>query len=224
MQNPSKKVKTGDVVAVTSRAVRALFTVIRDTKCDRKTYNIYCDRLCTILAEEGLAHLKTVTEKSVTTPCGLYRGLQVPSYEEICAISIMRSGDILLDAVRRVATGISVGKILMQRDEEDELKRPKLFYSKLPEGIATCPSVLLVDPMLATGGSAILAIKVLLDAGVKEDNILFLVVVAAPEGIKAVHATYPGVKIVTAEIDEGLNGDKYIVPGLGDFGDRYYGT
>lgn len=180
--------------------------------------------MCTILAEEGIAHLKTVQDKKVATPCGVYNGLAVPAYETMCAVSIMRSGDILLEALRKVAVGISVGKILMQRDEEDEAKRPKLYYSKLPENIADCRSILLVDPMLATGGSAILAIKVLVDAGVREDNILFLVVVAAPEGIQAVQKAYPGVRIVTAEIDEGLNEDKYIVPGLGDFGDRYYGT
>lgn len=210
--------------SITSRSIKALFSVIRDSKCDRKTYNVYCDRLCTILAEEGIAHLKTVRDTKVATPCGVYEGLAVPAYETMCAVSIMRSGDILLEALRKIAVGISVGKILMQRDEDDEGKRPKLYYSKLPETIADCRSVLLVDPMLATGGSAVLAIKVLVDAGVKEDNILFLVVVAAPEGIEAVHKAYPGVRIVAAEIDKCLNEDKYIVPGLGDFGDRYYGT
>lgn len=207
-----------------SRAVRLLFTTLRDSRCDRKTYNVYCDRLCTILAEEGLAHVRTIEEAMIKTPCGEYDGLCIPGgYESICAVSIMRSGDILCDALRRVAVGISVGKILMQRDEEDELKRPKLYYSKLPEHISK-QQVLLVDPMLATGGSAKLAIEVLLKSGVEENNIVFVVVVAAPEGIRAVHDSYPGVKIVAAEIDRGLNENKYIVPGLGDFGDRYYGT
>ena len=83
---------------------------------------------------------------------------------------------------------------------------------------------MLVDPMLASGGSAKAAINVLLEAGVPEDKILFLVVVAAPEGLQAVFEAYPQVKVVTAAVDEGLNAEKYIVPGLGDFGDRYYST
>jgi uracil phosphoribosyltransferase len=189
-------------------------------------YNTNCDRLCNILAEEGLALLPNVIEsKVVKTPTGdTYDGLEVPDVKKhLCAVSIVRSGDILLEAVRRVAVGVAVGKILLQRDEEDEHKRPKLYYSKLPKDVSE-RTIMLVDPMLATGGSANLAIKVLLDAGVKEKNILFLVVVAAPEGIENVHAKHPDVRIVAAEIDKGLNEDKYIVPGLGDFGDRYYGT
>ena len=219
-----KKQRKGDLIRLdSSRALKALFTVIRDKSCDRTTYTRYCDRLCTILAEEGLAYVSEAKEKTVETPCGPYAGLEVPPYETMCAVSIMRSGDILLDALRRVAVGIAVGKILCQRDEEDPEKRPKLFYDKLPKDIAK-RQVLLVDPMLATGGSAAMAIDVLLKRGVKETNILFLVIVAAPEGIKKVHETYPGVRIVTAAVDKGLNEHKYIVPGLGDFGDRYYGT
>ena len=135
----------------------------------------------------------------------------------------MRSGDILLEAVRKVALGIAVGKILIQRDEEDPEKRAKLFYSKLPKDIAS-RQVLVVDPMVATGGSVIRAIKVLIDAGVPEANITFLNVVSCPEGLRALYAAYPSIRTITAALDEKLNEDKYIVPGLGDFGDRYYST
>merc|ERR1712187_302817 len=84
--------------------------------------------------------------------------------------------------------------------------------------------VILCDPMLATGGSALTAIGVLKEAGVKEETILFLNVVSCPEGLKALAEKAPGVKIVTAALDTRLNETKFIVPGLGDFGDRYYGT
>jgi len=211
------------VVVLKSRAIQALFSVIRHKDCGRKDYQIFCYRLCTMLSEEGLAHVRTVKPFKVPTPCGMYDGLSVPSYDTMCGVSIMRSGDILLDALTKVARGIAIGKILLQRDEDDPLKRPKLYYSKLPPDIAK-RQVLLVDPMLATGGSANMAIKVLLENKVPEENILFLVVVASPEGIKAVHNAYPKVKIVTANVDQGMNEHKYIVPGLGDFGDRYYGT
>ena len=155
---------------------------------------------------------------SVTTPCGRYEGIKPYPPERCCAVSIVRSGDILLEAVRQVAMGIGVGKILIQRDEETA--KPKLFYSKLPKDIAE-RKVLLVDPMLATGGSAITAMRVLVDAGVKQENTVFLNTVAAPEGIRALVAEFPKLRILTAAIDECLNEKSYIVPGLGDFGDRY---
>ena len=119
--------------------------------------------------------------------------------------------DILSDCV--------IGKILIQRDEETA--QPELFYAKLPNDIAD-RTVLLLDPMLATGGSAIAAIKVLRTAGVPEESIMFVNLVSCPEGLAALHAAYPLVTVVTAEIDNRLNETAYILPGLGDAGDLYY--
>ncbi len=128
-----------------------------------------------------------------------------------------------MSAVRSVLPASSVGKILIQRDETTEEKRAVLMYSKLPKNIATS-QVLLLDPMLATGGSAASAIEVLRSAGVPEDRIIFINLLAAPEGIAFLKERAPAVKIVTAAIDSHLNSHKYIIPGLGDFGDRYFGT
>ena len=115
-----------------------------------------------------------------------------------------------------------MGKILIQRNEETA--EPVLYYSKLPSFISERP-VLLVDPMLATGGSAICALDVLVnDFHVPPQNIVFMNVVAAPEGIERLCSAYPDVKLVTLQIDEGLDEKKYIIPGLGDYGDRYFGT
>eukprot|EP00462_Mataza_sp_D1_P013750 CAMPEP_0175155014 /NCGR_PEP_ID=MMETSP0087-20121206/20710_1 /TAXON_ID=136419 /ORGANISM="Unknown Unknown, Strain D1" /LENGTH=148 /DNA_ID=CAMNT_0016442063 /DNA_START=186 /DNA_END=632 /DNA_ORIENTATION=+ len=147
----------------------------------------------------------------------------MPNFTDLTAVSIMRSGCALADAFRRVTPGSKVGKILIQRDEEDPEKRAKLFYSKLPSSIAS-GTVVVTDPMVATGGSMICALKVLVDAGVKEENIVVLCVVACPEGIKRVVEAYPQLKIIAGAIDSHLNEHKYIVPGLGDYGDRYYGT
>ena len=99
----------------------------------------------------------------------------------------------------------------------------ELFYSKLPQDIAT-RSVLLLDPMIATGGSAIKAIEVLIERGVAEENIYFLNIISCPEGLTALTVKYPKIKIVTAEVDSHLNERSYIIPGVGDFGDRYFGT
>lgn len=100
---------------------------------------------------------------------------------------------------------------------------PKLFYSKLPKDISS-RYVLLLDPMLATGGSAIKAMEVILEHGVPQEHLIFLCILASPEGIQACLDVYPNVKIIAGWVDEGLNEQKYIVPGLGDMGDRFFGT
>ena len=125
------------------------------------------------------------------------------------------------DEVRVMMPSVAVGKILIQRDEETA--KPHLFYSKLPPDVATRP-VLLLDPMLATGGSAVAACKVLCDAGCKPEQIIFVNILCVKEGLEALAEAYPQVKVVTGAIDPILNDKKYIVPGLGDFGDRYFGT
>jgi uracil phosphoribosyltransferase len=158
---------------------------------------------------------------SVATPCGAFEGLQVPSGGELAVVSIVRAGDALQEAVRQIAPSAALGKILIQRDEETAL--PTLMYSKLPPDVAM-RQVLLLDPMLATGGSAVKAIECLVEKGVRPENIIFVNIVCVREGIAAIHNKYPQVKIVTGAIDPILNSKSYIVPGLGDFGDRYFGT
>lgn len=143
---------------------------------------------------------------------------------KIVATSIIRSGDALLDVVREVEPAIRVGKILIQRDESHPDKIPKLFYSKMPEGVENM-YILLCDPMLATGGSAIMAIDTLVNTHkVDPTKIIFANMICAPEGLKAMAKSYPQVKIVTVAIDDCLNEEKFIVPGLGDYGDRFYNT
>lgn len=118
-----------------------------------------------------------------------------------------------------------MGKILIQRDESHPDKIAKLFYSKLPPTIGTpaTPYVLLCDPMLATGGSALTAIEVLVGEKYKvaPENIIFANMICAPEGLKRMAEEYPQIKIVTAAIDECLNDDKFIVPGLGEYNAMY---
>eukprot|EP00358_Blepharisma_japonicum_P002365 CAMPEP_0202952124 /NCGR_PEP_ID=MMETSP1395-20130829/36198_1 /ASSEMBLY_ACC=CAM_ASM_000871 /TAXON_ID=5961 /ORGANISM="Blepharisma japonicum, Strain Stock R1072" /LENGTH=112 /DNA_ID=CAMNT_0049661341 /DNA_START=251 /DNA_END=585 /DNA_ORIENTATION=+ len=109
---------------------------------------------------------------------------------------------------------ITSGFILIQRDEQSEEKNPVFYYSKLPPGIEN-KRVLLVDPMLATGGSATLAIEELIKAGVKEENIVFINLISCDDGINALFAKYPKISMVTAQVDPTLNDDRYIVPGLG---------
>ncbi|CAI2187041.1 15522_t:CDS:2 [Funneliformis geosporum] len=176
--------------------IEALLTMIRDKTTNRGDFIFYSDRIIRLLVEEGVG----------------FKG-------KICGVSIMRAGEAMEQGLRDCCRSVRIGKILIQRDEETA--QPKLYYAKLPPDIES-RYVLLLDPMLATGGSAIKAIEVLLSHGVKEDKILFLNLIAAPEGIDAITKKYSQLKLITACIDKGLDEKKYIIPGLGDFGDRYF--
>ena len=205
------------------RCVQLLSSKLRDKTTDAKEFMLNADRLMTVLAEEALSMVPGVKEQDIETPTGIFKGLEDTLGEKLCVVSIVRSGDILLEAVRKLSPGIRVGKILIQRDEESEDKRAVLYYKKLPKDISNC-FVLLVDPMLATGGSLICATDVLVDNGVKPANILFVNLFSVEEGLENVQNKFPDMKILTLSIDDYMNDDKYIVPGVGDFGDRYYGT
>lgn len=212
-----------NVVSLSSRAAECLLTAIRDKSTSQAKFVEYSDRLMRLVVEEGLTYLPDVKMSTVHTPCGPCNGLAYGKLDNLCAVSVVRSGNTLLEAVRQVLPAVSVGHVLVQRDEDDPDKSPIFFYNKFPGDVAT-RTVLLCDPMLATGGSAKAAIACCLEAGVSQENILFLNVVSAPEGIASVHKEYPDILIVCAKVDEKLNEEKFIVPGLGDFGDRYYNS
>ncbi|KAI1736164.1 uracil phosphoribosyltransferase-domain-containing protein [Xylaria scruposa] len=195
----------------------ALLTKIRDKNTERADFIFYSNRIIRLLVEEGLNHLPVV-EQTVATPVGRnYAGLMFQG--KICGVSIMRAGEAMEQGLRDCCRSVRIGKILIQRDEETA--QPKLFYDKLPEDIAD-RWVLLLDPMFATGGSAIMAVEVLKNRGVPEERILFLNLIASPEGIGNFATKFPKLRVVTAFVDQGLDSKNYIVPGLGDFGDRFY--
>ncbi|GKT50249.1 uracil-DNA glycosylase [Colletotrichum spaethianum] len=181
----------------------ALLTIIRDRNTERGDFIFYSNRIIRLLVEEGLNHLPTV-EHDVTTPIGrTYSGLMFQG--KICGVSIMRAGEAMEQGLRDCCRSVRIGKILIQRDEETA--QPKLFYDKLPEDIAQ-RWVLLLDPMFATGGSAIMAVQVLKARGVPEDRILFLNLIASPEGIQNFTAKFPKLRVVTAFVDQGLDEKK----------------
>ena len=134
-------------------------------------------------------------------------------------LPILRAGMGMVDGVLQVLPNAKIGHIGMYRDEETF--EPHNYFFKVPKDIQN-REVIILDPMLATGGSALDAIAELRKVGV--DKIKFLCIIAAPEGLKAVEEAYPDVQIYAASIDDHLNENKYIVPGLGDAGDRIFGT
>ncbi|KAJ1655356.1 Uracil phosphoribosyltransferase, synthesizes UMP from uracil [Dispira simplex] len=202
-----------------TQQLRALLTIIRDHSTSRGDFIFYSDRVIRLLVEEGLNHLPVV-DSVVETPTGSqFQGVDFQG--KICGVSIMRAGEAMEQGLRDCCRSVRIGKILIQRDEETA--QAKLYYAKLPVDIAS-RYVLLLDPMLATGGSAIRAIEVLLEHEVQEERILFLNLLCSPEGIRAVLDQFPKLQIVTSDVDDGLDDNKFIMPGLGDFGCRYFGT
>ena len=199
--------------------LRAMHTIIRDRHASQEDFVAYAGRINRLLLEAGV-DLLPFDYHEVTTPVGeTYRGLRFASH--VCAVPVIRAGESMESAVRDLYPGISIGKILIQRDKNT--KMPRLYSSHLPDDIAA-PTVLLLEPMLATGGSALAAIDVLVSAGVREDRIVFVNFLASPQGLDAVCRARPHVRIVTSSIEERLNEHAFMIPGIGDFGDRFFGT
>ena len=179
--------------------------MIRDKNTVRGDFIFYSNRIIRLLVEEGLNHLPVVPH-AVTTPTGrVYSGVQFEG--KICGVSIMRAGEAMEQGLRDCCRSVRIGKILIQRDEETF--KPRLFYDKLPEDIAE-RFVLLLDPMFATGGSATMAAEVLISRGVPEERILFLNLIASPEGIRGFAEKFPKLRVVTAFVDQGLDEKKYV--------------
>ena len=207
------------VVVPTCKSFKHLFTKIRDEKTSPLEFRIYAKRIMSMVCEEGIAELSPEAV-DVTTPTGCtFSGERVRT-DDIVVVSIVRAADSMLDCFLELVPEAAVGKILIQRNEETA--EPQLYYSKLPP--LAGKKVVLLDPMLATGGSALCAINVLIEKGAAPDSIIFFNVVSCPEGLERFANEAPAVRVVTGCIDEKLNEQKYIVPGLGDYGDRFFNS
>ncbi|KAG5550944.1 hypothetical protein RHGRI_009385 [Rhododendron griersonianum] len=180
--------------------------------------NLYVIHSTFQVVEHGLGHLP-FTEKQVITPTdSVYTG--VDFCKRLCGVSVIRSGESMENALRACCKGIKIGKILIHREGDNG---QELIYEKLPNDISD-RHVLLLDPILGTGNSAVQAISLLIKKGVPESNIIFLNLISAPQGVHVVCKRFPRIKIVTSEIEVGLNKDFRVIPGMGEFGDRYFGT
>jgi uracil phosphoribosyltransferase len=189
---------------------------LRDVRTQPPKFRRAANRISVLLAGEALRDVPH-TATTVTTPLGPADGRIVSG--DVVVVPVLRAGLGMLDAVLELLPKARVGHIGLQRDESTAIASQ--YYSKLPPRIEAS-YVLMIDPMLATGGSAVAAIDLIKAAGARV--IRMICIVAAPEGVALVNEHHPDVIVYTPVVDERLNAHKYIVPGLGDFGDRLYGT
>lgn len=189
---------------------------LRDVRTAPPAFRRAANRISVLLAAEALRDVPA-SPAVVTTPLGPADGRIIET--DVVVVPVLRAGLGMLDAVLELLPSARVGHIGLQRDELTAVASQ--YYSKLPPDLSGA-YVLIIDPMLATGGSAVAALDLLRVAGATD--IRMICIVAAPEGVALVEQHHPDVHIYTPVVDQGLNAHKFIVPGLGDFGDRLYGT
>lgn len=204
------------LIVVDHPLVQHKLTLMRSVETPPPLFRQLLRETAVLLAYEALGSLPT-SPHTVTTPLGPAEGVQLDG--DPVLISILRAGNGLLDGFLDIMPSASVGFIGMYRDH-DTLQAIE-YYANIPEGLDARVTVA-VDPMLATANTAIAALTKLREAGAADLRLACLV--AAPEGIERLHEAHPDVSIITAAVDQGLNEVGYIVPGLGDAGDRIYGT
>jgi uracil phosphoribosyltransferase len=204
------------VTVVDHVLLRRLVSILRDKATPHGVFRQTLDDAAMILAYEAMRELRH-DEYELQTPLESAEGTRLA--DEIVIVAILRAGLGLVDGFLRLVPDARVGHLGMYRDEE--ALRPVGYYENIPAGVADA-EVFVVDPMLATGGSSTQAIARLKRAGAQ--RITFTCLVAAPEGVEALHKAHPEVPILTAALDRQLDDNGYIRPGLGDAGDRIFGT
>lgn len=197
--------------------IRHKVAIIRDKNTTTKQFREVIGEIATLMAFEAFKDVPTQTV-TVETPLETVEQTVVKE-NSIAIVPILRAGLGMVDGILTLFPAAKVGHIGMYRNEET--LEPQEYYCKLPQGIED-KVVMLVDPMLATGGSANDAIALLKKRGCK--HIKFLAIIGAPEGVEKVHSVHPDVEIYVSTLDRQLNENGYILPGLGDAGDRIFGT
>jgi uracil phosphoribosyltransferase len=202
---------------VTHPLVQHKLSYLRDKDTPTVHFRKLVEEVTLLLTYEATKDFPT-EDVEIETPLELARFPRI-SGKKVAVCPVLRAGVGMLDGVLSLISGARVGFIGMYRDEET--LEPIEYYVKLPADMADRDAIVL-DPMLATGNSSVAAIKEVKEAGAR--NVILVAIVAAPQGIDRVHGEYPDVHIVCAAVDRGLNEHGFIVPGLGDAGDRLYGT
>ena len=207
----------GNVNIINHPLVKHKITLMRDEKTGTREFRILVEEVAMLMGYEAMRDLPT-EDVEVKTPITT-RKLPMLCGKKLAIVPILRAGLGMVSGLLALVPSAKVGHIGLYRDEVTH--EPHEYYCKLPESINE-RLVIVCDPMLATGGSAIQAVDFLKDKGCK--NIKFMCIIAAPEGLDALRTAHPDIDIYVGNLDEKLNEDAYIVPGLGDAGDRIFGT
>jgi uracil phosphoribosyltransferase len=206
-----------NLTVVSHPLVQHKLTLMRENDTSTASFRQLLREISLLLAYEVTRELPMTTKKIQTPICEM----DAPAIDgkKLALISILRAGNGLLDGILELIPAARVGFVGLYRDHET--LQPVQYYYKVPDHLDERICIV-VDPMLATGNSSAAAVKLLKNSGAR--NIRFLCLLAAPEGIRHMNAEHPDVQIVTASVDSHLNAQGYIVPGLGDAGDRMFGT
>lgn len=200
--------------------VHGMHTIIRNQETSRDEFVFYSNRLMRLLIEHALSFLP-LTPVSVETPQGgVYEGRRLNG-KRITGVSILRAGETMEPALMAVCKDIRLGKILIQTNQQTG--EPELHYLRLPRDISE-DYVILLEGTVSTGAAALMAIRVLLDHDVPEQKIFLVSLLMAELGVHSVAYAFPRVRIITTAVDKHVNQQFHIVPGIGNFGDRYFGT
>ena len=210
--------KYDNVVIFDHPLIKHKIAILRDEKTSMKEFRELVEEITTLMTYESLKDGIPTTEVEVQTPLEKCTHTIVKD-NSVVIVPILRAGLGMVNGIHVLFPSARVGHIGMYRNEKT--LEPKSYYCKLPDGIENT-LVLLVDPMLATGGSACDAIQLLKEKGCK--NIKFMAIIGAPEGVSKVAEAHPDVDIYVSTLDRCLNENGYILPGLGDAGDRLFGT
>lgn len=211
MKNPT------NVIEMTHPLIKHKISIMRDVKTGTGLFRKLVEELTMLMAYEALSELPTELVE-VETPLEKCMTPMITG-RKLCIVPILRAGLGMVDGIQKLVPSSRVGHVGMYRDPETHL--PVEYYCKLPKHLDE-RLILIVDPMLATGGSAVDAVNAVKTRGGK--NIKFLNIISAPEGIEVFNDAHPDVPLYTGNIDREMNENKYILPGLGDAGDRIFGT
>lgn len=206
-----------NAIVLTNPIIQHKLSIIRNKNTGTKEFREVIGEIATFLCYEAMSEAKLQTIQ-IETPMGT-TNVKTLDENQYAFVPILRAGTGMLDGLVKVMPNAKIGHVGLYRNEET--LKPVRYYYKMPQDIAN-REVIVLDPMLATGGSAIDTITMLKEDGVKK--IKFLCIIAAPEGILKLQEQHGDVQIYTAAVDEKLNDIGYIVPGLGDAGDRIFGT
>ncbi|XP_035851359.1 uridine-cytidine kinase-like 1 [Sander lucioperca] len=200
--------------------VRGMHTIIRNKETNRDEFIFYSKRLMRLLIEHALSFLPLKPVSVETPQGGIYNGKRL-SGQRITGVSILRAGETMEQALMAVCKDIRLGKILIQTNHDTG--EPELHYLRLPKDLSE-DYVILMDSTVSTGAAALMAVRVLLDHDVAEDKIFLLSLLMAEMGVHSVAYAFPKVRIITTAVDKEVNDQFHIIPGIGNFGDRYFGT